>query len=162
MDLLDRLFAHDRWATIVLFDTCEPLSEGQWHTQFDIGHEDLHATFGHLIGNIEAWTLIMQEQPIELDDDWSIPHLRPRWERAYDAFESFSRQISTEHRLDDTFIDHFDAPQTFGAAIPHVILHNEGHRTEILHILTRLGIDPVPEIDHALWDFHRRGLFAAD
>ncbi len=159
MDLLDRLFAHDRWATIVLFDACAPLTEAQWHTQFDIGHENLHATFGHLIGNIEAWTLIAQEKPIELDDDWSIPNLRPRWERAYDAFESLARGIVAEDRFDATFTDHFAAPQTYGAVIPHVILHNEGHRTEILHMLNRLEIDPVPEIDYALWDFVRRGVF---
>lgn len=158
MDLLDRLFAHDRWATNILFDACTPLSEAQWHQQFDIGHENLHATFAHVIGNIEAWTLIMQERPIELDDDWSIPNLRPRWERAYDAFETFARQVRDADRLDATFIDHFDAPQTFGAAIPHVILHNEGHRIEILHMLNRLEVEDVPEIDLALWDFVRRGL----
>lgn len=162
MNLLDRLFAHDRWATAILFDACEPITDEQWHTQFDIGHENLRATFGHLIGNIEAWTLIMQGRPIELDDDWSVPNLRPRWEHAYDAFESFAREISNEDRMDDTFTDHFDAPQTFGAAILHVILHNEGHRTEILHMLNRLELAQVPEIDLALWDFHRRGLFVAD
>lgn len=158
MDLLDRLFAHDRWATIVLFDACQPLRETQWHTNFDIGHENLHATWGHLVGNIEAWTLIMREKPIELDDDWSIPNLRSRWERAYDAFESYSRAIVDEHRMDATFTDHFGGEQTFGAVIPHVILHNEGHRTEILHMLNRLEIGEAPEIDHALWDFHRRGV----
>lgn len=158
MDLLERLFAHDRWATVTLFDACAPLTEAQWHTQFDIGHENLHATFGHLIGNIEAWTLIMQERPIELDDDWALPNLRPRWERAYDAFETFSRRIRDEDRLDDTFTDHFGAPQTYGAAIPHVILHDEGHRTEILHMLNRLELEQVPEIDLALWDFERRGV----
>ncbi len=159
MDALDRLFRHDRWATTVLLETCGSLSEAQWHTRFDIGHENLHETFAHLIGNIEAWTLIVQEKPIEMDDDWSFPNLRSRWEHAYDAFESYARQIRTENRLDDTFTDHFDAPQTYGAAILHVVLHNEGHRTEILHMLNRLDLPKVPEIDLALWDFTRRGLF---
>jgi uncharacterized damage-inducible protein DinB len=48
---------------------------------------------------------------------------------------------------------------TFGGAILHVILHNAEHRTEVLHILERLGVPNLPEIDHALWDYKRRGLF---
>jgi hypothetical protein len=40
----------------------------------------------------------------------------------------------------------------------HVVLHNEGHRVEIIHILARLG-QPEIEVDHALWDFVDRGLF---
>ncbi|MBL8129082.1 MAG: hypothetical protein JNM64_15720 [Chloroflexia bacterium] len=38
----------------------------------------------------------------------------------------------------------------------HVLLHNEGHRTEILHLLALLGVAEPPEIDHALWDHVRR------
>ena len=58
--------------------------------------------------------------------------------------------------LDATFTDHFHEEQSYGAAVIHVLLHNEGHRTEILHLLARLGVAEPPEIDHALWDHVRR------
>ena len=46
---------------------------------------------------------------------------------------------------------------TFGGAILHVVLHNEGHRVEALHVLQRLGVPDLREVDHGLWDFDRRG-----
>jgi uncharacterized damage-inducible protein DinB len=160
LDLLERLLAHDRWATNVLFDTCAPLTDDQFGQPFDIGHESIHATFGHLIFNIEAWTSQLREQPLDRsNDDWSRANLRSRWELAFDAFEALALELQSENRLDDTFTDSWEQPQTNGAAILHVILHDDEHRQEILHILKRLGVDPVPEIDHALWDFVRRGLF---
>ena len=159
MDLLDRLLAHDRWATNVLFDTCASLTDEQFGQTFDIGHESIHATFGHIIFNIEAWTNEIKETQIDRsNDDWSRAGLRPRFDLAFDEFERYARSIRDENRSDDTFTDSWGQPQTFGAVIPHVILHDDEHRQEILHILNRLGVENVPEIDHALWDFHRRGL----
>jgi hypothetical protein len=40
-----------------------------------------------------------------------------------------------------------------------VILHNEAHRTEVVHIFARLGVPALAqvEVDHGLWDFKRRG-----
>ena len=159
MDLLERLLAHDRWATSVLFDTCASLTDEQFGRAFDIGHESIHATFGHIIFNLEAWTNEMQEQAIDQSNqDWARANLRSRWERAFDAFASLAVQLDRDGKLDDAFIDSWNQPQTYGAAILHVILHDDEHRQEILHILNRLAVENIPEIDHALWDFVRRGL----
>jgi hypothetical protein len=48
---------------------------------------------------------------------------------------------------------------TYGGAILMVILHNEAHRAEIVHIFARLGVPELAkvEVDHGLWDFKRRG-----
>jgi hypothetical protein len=46
---------------------------------------------------------------------------------------------------------------TFGGAIIHVVLHNAEHRSEAVHILLRLGVPEVPEVDHGLWDLETRG-----
>ena len=159
MDLLERLLAHDRWATNVLFDTCEPLTDAQFGQSFDIGHENIHTTFGHIIANVAYWTDSMKGQEIDRSDqDWSREHLRSRFTQAYDEFERLALAVRDEDRFDDTFIDNWDQPQTFGAAVLHVVLHDDEHRQEILHILNRLGVEPIPEIDHGLWDFVRRGL----
>jgi uncharacterized damage-inducible protein DinB len=95
---------------------------------------------------------------IKRSPDWSRANIRPLFDAAYDDFEQFARTIRDEDRFDDTFTDAWNYPQTFGAAILHLILHNDEHRQEILHILNRLEVENIPEIDHALWDFHRRGL----
>jgi uncharacterized damage-inducible protein DinB len=102
------------------------------------------------------------EEPLTVQrDDQSLPALIARFERAYERFATFARHIRDNQRLDETFTDNWDAQMTFGGAILHVILHNEGHRVEMLHILSRLGVPNIPELDHALWDFVRRGLYVS-
>lgn len=163
MDLLERLLDHDRWATDTLFGTCASLSDEQFGQSFDIGHENIHTTFGHMIANIEYWTDMMQETELDRSTEtWERANLRPRYDRAYDAFERYSLMIRDEDRFDATFVDRWEMPQTYGAVILHVVLHNDEHRQEILHILNRLGLESIPEIDHALWDFVRRGLATND
>lgn len=158
MDLIDRLLDHDRWATTMLLEVSPRLTGDQLDREFNIGHRTLRETFRHLIENVERWTAGMaQRRPDAPPDDWSVPALIAWHERAYDDFAMFARQLRDQDRLDDTFGDAFDAPMTYGGAILHVILHDEGHRTEAVHILTRLDVPDLPEVDHGLWDFVRRG-----
>jgi uncharacterized damage-inducible protein DinB len=152
MDLLDRLLDHDRWATTQLLELSRGLSEAQLDQKFDVGHRTVRTTFEHMIFNVEAWTAEMMGQPIERRGDRSLPELITRHERAYTVFADFARTMRDENRLDDTFTDEYGERMRFGGAIVHVILHNAEHRAEILHILTRLGLPDLPEIDHALWD----------
>lgn len=160
MDLLDRLLGHDHWATTQLFGVAGGLTDAQLDEPFDVGHRTLRATFEHMIFNIEVWTGGMAGQPPDAGrDDRSLTALIDRYERAFAGFAALSRRIRDEGRFDDTYTDHFGEQMGCGGAILHVILHNEGHRVEILHILQRLGLSDLPEIDHALWDFVRRGVF---
>lgn len=158
MDLLDRLLGHDQWATDQLLDLSRNLTEAQLDQEFDIGHRTLRATFAHMIFNIEAWTAVMAGQPVERErDDRPVAALIDRHEQAYATFAAIARQVRDEQRLEETFADHFEEQQRFGAGIVHVVLHNAEHRTEALHILTRQGVPDPPEIDHALWDHLARG-----
>ncbi|HEY7036698.1 MAG TPA: DinB family protein [Thermomicrobiales bacterium] len=158
MDLLDRLLEHDRWATTTLLDLTRPLPDAQLDQPFDVGHRTLRETFHHAIFNVEFWTGLMTEQPVGAEPDaGSIATLIDHHERSHAAFATFARRIRDEHRLDDTFVDHYGYPMTFGGAILHVLLHDAEHRSEALHILARLGVPDLPEVDHGLWDFKRRG-----
>ena len=160
MDLFDRLLGHDHWATTQLFGVAGGLTDAQLDEPFDVGHRTLRATFVHMIDNIEIWTAGMAGRRPELEwKDRSPAELIDRFERAFAAFTAVARQVRDEGRLDDTYPDHFGAQMGLGGAILHVILHNEGHRVEMLHILQRLGLSDLPEIDHGLWDFVRRGVF---
>ncbi len=154
MDLLDRLLEHDHWATAQLLDLSRGLTDAQLDQEFDIGHRTLRDTFEHVIVNIAFWTALMTEQPVdEQRDDRSVTALIARHERSYAGFASLARQFRDEQRLEDTYIDHYDARKSFGGTILHVVLHNAEHRTEALHILERLGVPNLPEVDHGLWDY---------
>jgi uncharacterized damage-inducible protein DinB len=160
MDLLDRLVEHDRWATTELLELGRGLTDEQLDQSFDIGHRTVRATFDHMIFNLGFWTALMAGQPPEgQQEDRTIAALADRHERYYQTFAGLARRVRDELRIDETFTDHYDSPMTFGGAILHVILHNAEHRTEVLHIFERLGVQGLPEIDHALWDYKRRGLF---
>ena len=154
MDLLDRLLEHDRWATGQLLEVCRGLSDAQLDQQFDIRHRTSRETFAHFIDNVPFWTALMAGRPP--DDppgDRSLPALIERQRLAYDAFAAFARRARDEGRLDDTFIDHYDARKSLGGTILQVVLHDEEHRTEASHILARIGVPEVPEVDLGLWDY---------
>jgi uncharacterized damage-inducible protein DinB len=158
MDLLDRLLEHDRWATDQLLELAGNLTDAQLDQEFDVGHRTLRETFEHMIFNVEAWTAVMAGQPIDRRRDGrSLPALVDRHRRSFDAFAALARRLRDEQRLDETFTDSYGEPMRFGGAIVHVVLHDEGHRLEALHILSRLGVPDLPELDHALWDHVSRG-----
>jgi len=161
MDVLDRLLDHNQWATITLLNVSRDLSDEQLDHEFDIGHRTLRATFGHMIfDSVEVWSAEMaRQQPEAPPDDRSLATLIDRYEHSYAAFAAVARHARDEQRLEDTFIDHFGAPMTYGGAILMVILHGEEHRGEVRHMLFRLSVPDVPEVDYGLWDFVRRGLY---
>ena len=164
MDLIDRLLEHDQWATARLLELSRGLDDAQLDQEFDIGHRTLRETYAHMIYNVASWTGLMIGEPeVALPASRSLPDLAGWDARAYATFADFARRIRDEGRFDDTFTDAFAGPMTFGGAILHVILHNEGHRNEAVHILTRLGVPGERlELDHALWDYVRRGLYNPD
>ena len=160
MDLLDRLLEHDHWATDQLLELCRGLTEAQLDQQFDIGHRTLRATLDHQIPNLAFWTGLMTGQPVaHPPGSNSLEALIADHERASAAFANLARRVRDEGRLEDTFRDHYGLPMTYGGAILMVLLHNEAHRTEVLHIFARLGVPELAqvEVDHGLWDFKRRG-----
>ena len=159
MDLLDRLLEHDRWATDQLLDLSRGLTDAQLDQEFDVGHRSLRATFEHMIFNVAFWTALMAGQPVDApQEDRSLAALSERHARSYATFATLARQLRDEQRLDDTFVDHYAAHKSFGGTIIHVVLHNAEHRSEALHILERLGVPDLPEVDHGLWDHKTRGV----
>jgi uncharacterized damage-inducible protein DinB len=159
MDLLDRLLGHDRWTTAHLLELSSGLTDAQLDQEFDIGHRTFRATFVHIIPNPGFWTGLMTGQPATYREsiDGGVAELLERHERVYDQFASFARRMRDEQRLDETFRDHWNYPQSAGGTILQVILHNQQHRAEILHMLQRLGITDLPDGDVQEWE-HKIGI----
>lgn len=153
MDLLDRLLEHDRWATGQLLEASRGLDAARLDREFDIGHRTLRETFAHMIYNVGFWTALMAgERGEERAGDRSLEALAGWHTRSYDAFADYARRARDEGRLEETYIDHYDARKSMGGTILHIVLHNAEHRTEAVHILARLGVPDV-EVDHGLWDY---------
>lgn len=153
MDLLDRLLGHDRWTTSRVLDHCEPLTDAQLDQRFDIGLGTLRETLDHTIYTVAFWTGLMIGQPAnESREDRSVAALRDRHERFYSRFERVALQMRDEQRLDETFIDHYQYRQTMGATILQVTMHNQQHRNEARHILERLGVPDLWDLDPQEWE----------
>jgi uncharacterized damage-inducible protein DinB len=158
MDILDRLLGHDAWTNRHLLARCRELSEAQFDQPFDLGHGSLRATFEHMIDNIEVWTALMRQWPLAQDSPQRAPSLDQlvaRLAKATVDFAALAHQIAAEQRLDDVWTDVLDNPprqKSYGGAIAHVLTHNMAHRSEILHLLARLGLPDLIEGDLLSWE----------
>jgi uncharacterized damage-inducible protein DinB len=160
MDLLDRLLGFDRWTTERLLELSRGLTDAQLDQEFEIGHRTLRATFDHINAMLDYWTTAMLDEPADpAADDHSLDALLARHRREYDRFAALARRLVNEDRLDDTYLDHYRYPQTYGATILHLPTHNTAHRSEILHMLDRLGVQDLPEADPTEWE-HAIGFVA--
>ncbi len=158
MDLLDRLLGHDAWTTRQLLLRCRDLSDEQIHRRFDVGHESVHATLVHVVGNVRIWTDLMAGTPRTVDRSWRglpVDELIARHHAAAADFATLDRRIRDEGRLDEEWTDTLDDPPTaksYGGAIAHVLTHDMHHRGELLHMLHRLGLPDLPEGDVLTWE----------
>lgn len=153
MDLLDRMLGHDRWTTARLLELSRGLSDEQLDQPFELGHRTVRATFVHMIAAVEVWNAGMSGQPHDMrDDERSLTRLIADHEGFHAVFAALSRQMHDEGRLDDTFLDYHGWPQSFGATILNVAIHNARHRGEVLHMLQRLGVPNLPDGDPLEWE----------
>lgn len=161
MDLLDRLLGHDEWTTTQLLLRCHALSAAQRQQKFDAGHQSLDETFTHMIANVRIWSDLMAERPVRREPivTESVDVLLAQWQRHYGEFAALARRLADEERWDDTYVDVLDEPprrKSFGGTIGHVITHNMHHRSELLHIMARLGLEDLPEGDLLSWESEAR------
>jgi uncharacterized damage-inducible protein DinB len=151
------MLGHDRWATDQLLERCSPLTDAQLDEEFDVGHHTLRETLDHMIYVIDFWTGWMSGRPVEHDRttlyyDRSVSAFIERHARFHEAFASLARQIQNEQRLDETFIDHYGVRQSLGATIIQLMHHNAQHRSEVRHMLERLGIEDLWDFDPQEWE----------
>lgn len=148
MDLLDRMFGYDRWATAQLLEKSRVLTDEQLDQEFDVGLRTLRETFHHMIYVIEGWTAQMdgKPHPPEREGKPSIAELEELFEKNFAYFESVSRKIIAEDRINELFKDHYNVPQSLGGTFLQLFTHHVHHRSEARHILVRLGVE-------GLWDY---------
>jgi uncharacterized damage-inducible protein DinB len=157
--MLDRILGHDHWATTQLLEKSRDLTDAQLDQPFDLGHGTLREALHHLVLVINFWTSQMLGQPVvtEREPRGSIADLIALHERYQATYADCARRMRDEQRLDETFFDHFDYPQSMGGTILHVYTHNTQHRAEVRHMLERLGVGDLWDYDPQEWE-HATGL----
>lgn len=155
MDIVDRLLAHDTWTTRQLLLACQSLPDSLLDQEFDIDHKTLRETFIHIIDNMEVWTDLLCERPVQNKEGTSIAELLNRLSHASRDLANITHRIVREARFDDCFTDILDKPpglKTFGGTIGHVITHSMHHRAHIMWIMERVGLKDHIEGDLLGWE----------
>ncbi len=165
MDLLDRLIGHDAWTTRHLLERCREVSAEGLRRPFEVGHGNtLRGTIAHVVRNVELWTHVLCARPPDLapppiGEEETIDDLIRRFDIASADFAAIARSIRDEGRWDDTYLDTLDNPPRslpFGGTILHLATHGMAHRTDILHMLARLGVPDLIEGDALSWELRHR------
>jgi uncharacterized damage-inducible protein DinB len=155
MDLLDRLLAHDSWTTRQLLLACQSLPDELLDKEFDIDQRSLRKTFVHIIGNMELWTDLLCERPVQDRSGHTVAELLGRLNLASRDFANLARKVAREQRYDDCFVDTLDDPprlKTFGGAIGHVITHSMHHRAQVMFLMEKVGLTEHIEGDLLGWE----------
>ena len=155
MDIVDRLLAHDTWTTRQLLLACQPLPDALLDQEFEIDQRSLRKTFIHIIDNMEVWTDLLHERPVQRKNGTSIPELLERLSNASREFADLTHKIVREGRYDDCFLDSLDKPprlKTFGGTIGHVITHNMHHRAQVMFLMEKVGLTEHIEGDLLGWE----------
>ncbi len=155
MDILDRLLAHDTWTTRQLLLACQPLPDELLDKTYDIDQGTLRNTFTHIIANMETWTDLLCQRPVEARSGTTIPRLLERLALVSRDFANLARKVGREGRYDDCFLDVLDNPprlKTFGGAIGHVITHSMHHRAQVMYLMEKVGLKEHIEGDLLSWE----------
>lgn len=150
MDILDTLLEHNEQTTAKLIEQSRGLTEAELDHDFDLAHRTVRKTFDHIIESMEWWTDLMLQRPARTFDalgldPLSLDGLQVRLENVAPELAHISRNLQAEGRLDEKFPPREDWPHPFrhGATIVHVLTHGAHHRSQVIHMLRRLGVPDV-------------------
>lgn len=150
MDILDTLLAHNAQTTAKLIEQSRGLTDAQLDQDFDLAHRTVRKSLDHIIESMEWWTDLMNGQPQRTfdalgADPLSLDGLQKRLENVAPQLAEISRKLQSDGRLDEKFPPREDWPKPFrnGATIVHVLTHGAHHRSQVIHMLRRLGVPDV-------------------
>ena len=150
MDLLETLLAHNKGTTKRLIEQSAPLTGAQLDQDFDLGLRTVRLTLDHIIESMEWWTDLMTGQPKRsLDalpsDPLSLEGLQLRLERVTQELDQKAHDVQVQQTWDKHWPAREDQGQTsaYRATLTHVFTHGAHHRSQVIHMLKRLGVKDV-------------------
>ena len=134
---------------------CKPLPDELLDREFDIDQRSIRKTFVHIIANMEDWTDLLCERPVQEKTGETIPELLERLSVASRDFANVARKVAREQRYDDGLLDTLDNPprlKTFGGVIGHLITHSMHHRAQVMYLMEKVGLQEHIEGDLLSWE----------
>jgi uncharacterized damage-inducible protein DinB len=147
--LLDTLLAHNEGTTRRLIEQSAGLTDAQLDQEFDLGLRTVRRSLDHIIESMEWWTDLMTGRPPRsfegmTDDPLSLAGLQCRLEAVVGELARLAHDVERHDRWEDHWPDRADQrSRRYGATLVHVLTHGAHHRSQVIHMLRRLGIPDV-------------------
>ncbi len=162
MDLLNKMVEHHVWLVGEMVARAATLSDEQLDAPIEISVEGvdddptLRSLLSRLVGQMDMWNAALDARSYDfaIERGESIESMRSRLREAGAAFLARVRDVVTEGRLDETFVDALCEPPevfTYGGMIAHVLTFGAHRRTLVAGALTDAGITDLGAGDPMRW-----------
>ncbi len=162
MDLIVRMVEHHVWLLGEMVDRAARLDDKALDKRIELSVEDIdedqtiRSLLSRLIGQMDMWNNVIHDRPYdwEVEKHESIASLRSRLASVGPAFLAEVRRVTSENRLDETFVDaHCEPPEifTYGGLIAHVLTFAAHRRVLVLGALESAGIADLGAGDPRKW-----------
>ena len=157
-ELFVQYASYNVWATGLLLETVQHLSEEQQRTEIKSSFPGLYKTLLHMLDAESIWwqRIKLQEKITRPSDEFSesfteLSMLLQQQNRQWLEWVS----STTEHGLQHEFIYLNTKKERFKQPVFQMLLHlfNHGtyHRGQLVTMLRQLGIEKIPATDFILW-----------
>lgn len=152
---LDILLTHDAHATGLVIDACRGLSEEDFHRPLGMGVGSLHDTIRHILSAMRGWTDMLsgRAEPrarLEAEGNKTCDELRGLLDAAAAELRAEAERLPMDAVARGSRGGR-DFAFTRGGIFTHVTTHGMHHRAQCVHMLKRLGVEPLPEVSVVRW-----------
>ncbi len=149
MDTLTTLFSHNLWANLQLLDVCTQLSDEQLDSTLDGTYGAIRETFQHIaVAERSYITRISTGQPYRHPKDappMTLAEIAESLRVSGAGFIEWAPKVGVDDVVEIDWDGTIrDVPKTI--LLTQTINHATEHRSQIMTILTQLGIQP-PDLD---------------
>jgi uncharacterized damage-inducible protein DinB len=158
-DTLTTIFSHNLWANLKMIELCSGLNGEQLDAAVIGGYGSIRATLQHIVSAERSYfSRISTGQPFRRPEGappLTLAEMQEWAQASGQGLIEWSPKVQAEDAVqidwDGTFID---VPKTI--LLTQAVNHATEHRSQIMAILTHLGIEP-PELDGwSYFDANRR------
>jgi AraC-like DNA-binding protein len=163
MELLTRMVEHHVWLVGEMVDRAATLSDDVLDRPIEISVESgidddptLRSLLSRLIGQMHMWNNVITDRDYDwaIEEHESVDNMRVRLDREGATFLGHVRNVVSEGRLDETFVDaHCSPPElyTYGGLIAHVLTFAAYRRSLVVGALTSAGVSDLGYGDPRKW-----------
>jgi uncharacterized damage-inducible protein DinB len=148
-DLLTTLFSHNLWANQRMLEECAKLSEEQLDATLEGTYGTIRDTLEHIVkaeqGYFSRVSAGERYQRPENEPQMTIQEMKDALEKTGKGFIEWAGKVGAEDTVEIDWDGVMrDVPKT--TLLTQVINHATEHRSQIMTIMTQMGVEP-PELD---------------